>query len=398
MPDFKSRQKRGKNQNVDSRHKSPNAEGKGKGPDPEAAHSLFGGKSSEEMFERHASLLGDHRMSQPANASQRADIVRQIQRDYGNSYVQRLVDHISSRPSGNIQAKLEVGPAGDKYELEADRIAKEVVRETERQVEGVKLTGDEAAQRAPSESSSNGGQGISDFERLVGAMGIMVNAFNQGAWRSDFGGNIDPSMFLISKLLSSLGSQKQLGTADKAMYDAVGQFARLGISIQSQAKSQGKVSGAASDLQNVLKLVNSSSDLLDGAGKRSLMGWLPKDVKLPPADAMFAGPSIKPNSESIPDNGADNYNNVDLADNYNNMPEDPSANYNNVDLDDNYNNIPNLPENGKKEESPYGVPIFVDDKKKEESPYGVPIFVDDKDEEEKRGPMIGDHRNGKKKK
>jgi len=48
---------------------------------------------SQETFRRHAALLGDPRMSLPANARQRAKMVRQIQRDYGNYYVQRLAEH-----------------------------------------------------------------------------------------------------------------------------------------------------------------------------------------------------------------------------------------------------------------------------------------------------------------
>jgi hypothetical protein len=60
-------------------------------------------------------------------SQQQAEMMRQLQRDYGNSYVQRLVDHISHSRSEGIQTKLEVGPAGDKYEQEADRVAKEVV-------------------------------------------------------------------------------------------------------------------------------------------------------------------------------------------------------------------------------------------------------------------------------
>src|SRR5215469_7325657 len=49
----------------------------------------------------------------------------QLQCAYGNRYVQRLVGASSRSP---VQAKLVVGPAHDKYEREADRVAEHVTR------------------------------------------------------------------------------------------------------------------------------------------------------------------------------------------------------------------------------------------------------------------------------
>ena len=84
-------------------------------------------------------------MSQLMHAGQRAMIVQQLQRDYGNGYVQRLVEHISETRGAAVQPKLTVGPASDKYEQEADRIAKQVM-------ETVSSPSQEAAQRqAPQE-------------------------------------------------------------------------------------------------------------------------------------------------------------------------------------------------------------------------------------------------------
>jgi hypothetical protein len=40
--------------------------------------------------------------------------------------VRQLVDHVSAAQPASIQTKLTVGPAGDKYEQEADRVAKQV--------------------------------------------------------------------------------------------------------------------------------------------------------------------------------------------------------------------------------------------------------------------------------
>lgn len=89
--------------------------------------SLLDNDFSQHTFERHVAQLGDSRFSQPMYAGHRATIVRQLQRNYGNRYVQRLVDHISRMAAEAVQAKLTVGPAGDKYEQEADRVAKQVM-------------------------------------------------------------------------------------------------------------------------------------------------------------------------------------------------------------------------------------------------------------------------------
>jgi hypothetical protein len=78
-------------------------------------------------------------------------LVRQLQRDYGNQYVQRLVSHIQRKRAEAIQTKLEVDPAGDKYEQEADQVAKQVVGMTSPAGEGL-------AQR----------QGLEDEELLQG--------------------------------------------------------------------------------------------------------------------------------------------------------------------------------------------------------------------------------------
>jgi hypothetical protein len=64
-------------------------------------------------------LAGDL-VSMPLARRQKA--VLALQRTRGNGFVQRLA----------IQAKLKVGPAGDKYEQEADRVADQIMRMTER--------------------------------------------------------------------------------------------------------------------------------------------------------------------------------------------------------------------------------------------------------------------------
>ena len=73
-------------------------------------------------MESHGSLLGDARLSHPANVGQRAEILGDLQRSHGNAYVQRLIR------SGALQAKLTVNPPGDIYEKEADQVAEAVTK------------------------------------------------------------------------------------------------------------------------------------------------------------------------------------------------------------------------------------------------------------------------------
>ena len=49
-----------------------------------------------------------------------------VQRRYGNRRVQRLVRPPGPRPVPVVQAKLALGPPGDRYEREADRVARQV--------------------------------------------------------------------------------------------------------------------------------------------------------------------------------------------------------------------------------------------------------------------------------
>ena len=141
--------------------------------------ALIGGDYSQGTFEKHAALLGSERLLHPANTSVRVDFVRRLQSDYGNTYVQRLVDQVrrnrteAKQPQSQdsmsdviqrlqdspldyqsdggemnhpweallpdrggmsrrstvdvIQRSLTVGAAGDKYEQEADKVAKQVM-------------------------------------------------------------------------------------------------------------------------------------------------------------------------------------------------------------------------------------------------------------------------------
>jgi flagellar basal body-associated protein FliL len=74
-------------------------------------------------------LLTSPQMAHPANAPLRAQATKELQRQRGNIYVQRLIR------SGAIQAKLTVNPPDDAHEREADRVAEEVLRMPEPQVQ-----------------------------------------------------------------------------------------------------------------------------------------------------------------------------------------------------------------------------------------------------------------------
>ena len=95
------------------------------------SESPLDGKTGQGTFEYHASLLSDSRLSRPQNAAEKARLVRRLQSDYGNMYVQRLVHHISAARGEAVQPRLTVGPAGDRYEREADSVAKRVVDMTD---------------------------------------------------------------------------------------------------------------------------------------------------------------------------------------------------------------------------------------------------------------------------
>jgi hypothetical protein len=80
--------------------------------------------SAESSPERLLSILTSPELSHPINAFQKLNIINHLQKNYGNSNIQRM-----------IQAKLKIGQPNDKYEQEADRIAEAVMRMPELQVQ-----------------------------------------------------------------------------------------------------------------------------------------------------------------------------------------------------------------------------------------------------------------------
>jgi hypothetical protein len=90
--------------------------------EPNVLAAVAGNLMLAASMDEQAALLGDDRFSHPANSSQLAGLVTQLQRTYGNAYVQRLLD------SKALQAKLTVNPPHDEYEREADRVAEAVTQ------------------------------------------------------------------------------------------------------------------------------------------------------------------------------------------------------------------------------------------------------------------------------
>ncbi len=79
------------------------------------------------LLDHYTDLYGRGLLSPTVYFRQKAAILGKLQQDYGNGAVQRLVKEVESRRAGAVQTKLTVGPAGDRYEREADRVARAVV-------------------------------------------------------------------------------------------------------------------------------------------------------------------------------------------------------------------------------------------------------------------------------
>ncbi|MFO8101360.1 MAG: papain-like cysteine protease family protein [Dehalococcoidia bacterium] len=75
---------------------------------------LLGASSSEPSLEKHAALLGDPLFSQRSNALQRARILQEIQRRYGNAYAQRVINRSASDQNPDNSRKAT--GAGSRFE------------------------------------------------------------------------------------------------------------------------------------------------------------------------------------------------------------------------------------------------------------------------------------------
>jgi hypothetical protein len=98
---------------------------------------LLGSDYGAETFERHAALLGDARLSQPVYARHRDAIVRQMQRQYGNGYVLRVVDQVQRSRNMGVSRNAfdgQVQRAPDEEDLPIDSRGGEVDASTERTI------------------------------------------------------------------------------------------------------------------------------------------------------------------------------------------------------------------------------------------------------------------------
>ena len=76
------------------------------------------------------SITEDYRgglLSYPMYSRSKELLMRQVRRVYGHNAAQRFAREMEVRRAGGVQAKIVVGAAGDRYEREADRVARAVL-------------------------------------------------------------------------------------------------------------------------------------------------------------------------------------------------------------------------------------------------------------------------------
>ena len=113
---------------------------------------------SESSPESLLSVLTSPEFSHPVNATQKVNMISHLHQTYGNRHVQRV-----------IQAKLKIGQPNDKYEKEADRVAHEVMRMPEPQVQRPLAKAENEVsetKEAPSQSSET----ITDLQSGINAI------------------------------------------------------------------------------------------------------------------------------------------------------------------------------------------------------------------------------------
>lgn len=95
-------------------------------PSPQASPigQMLNRISNTPFASTHAAILNRAPASQQSSNRQ---MLLQLQRQYGNSYVQQVVQRARQTERPKIHTKLTLGAVGDKYEQEADLVAKQVV-------------------------------------------------------------------------------------------------------------------------------------------------------------------------------------------------------------------------------------------------------------------------------
>jgi Domain of unknown function (DUF4157) len=113
--------------------------------------------SNISLINAHAAMLNRAPASQQ---SSNRHLLLQLQRQYGNNYVHHVVQQARQQDRTLIQTKLTLGAVGDKYEQEADRIAKQVVNSIsstiQQPVQRMQPEEEELAQRKPIQRMATG--------------------------------------------------------------------------------------------------------------------------------------------------------------------------------------------------------------------------------------------------
>lgn len=286
------------------------------------SHAVTPGRLTDDLapdfqdatFQRHAAILSDSRMAQPVQRQARAAFVEQLQRDYGNAYVQRLLSHVESSKAATVR---RVGPARGGATAAADR---------------------------------------QSFVRVLQNAGEVVYFFN------DMGRHVKETAQGRLKLLEA---QSRL-VADPKDIAMSAQLANAIINyIEATDHNQ-----AMSFLQKLLDLVNKGVATLDKKDAASL-NWIPKQVKkVEPTPDVLASLQKPAPQQAAPAPAQQAQGGEESEESpYNNLygVETPVE----TEEESPYNNLYGVETPVETEgESPYGVPIPIE-AEEEESPYNA---------------------------
>ena len=106
-----------------AKSRAKSSPGQAGGPAPH----VFAPRPQLASLSRNEHLLRKSWLSGPAYSGKNTGLTKQLRQEYGSLAVQRLVTHVDSARVRGIQTRLIVGAAGDRYEREADRVARAVV-------------------------------------------------------------------------------------------------------------------------------------------------------------------------------------------------------------------------------------------------------------------------------
>ncbi|MEC4811794.1 MAG: DUF4157 domain-containing protein, partial [Scytonema sp. PMC 1069.18] len=133
----------------------------------------------------HAAMI--NRAAASPQSSQQ--VILQLQRQYGNRYVNRVLQQTRQLQTP-IQAKLTLGAVGNKYEQEADRVAKQVVNQIQTSqspsLPRDMMPEEDELQKKPADTIQR--EGVLDEENELGMNALVQRSATQG------GGAITPDL------------------------------------------------------------------------------------------------------------------------------------------------------------------------------------------------------------